>query len=41
MERTLAGMEASRARGRVGGRLKGLTEKPKELASLAATLYQS
>lgn len=41
MERTLAGMEAARARGRVGGRPKGLTKKSKELASLAATLYQS
>ncbi|SEJ60842.1 Site-specific DNA recombinase [Dyadobacter sp. SG02] len=41
MERTLAGMEAARARGRVGGRPKGLTSKSKVLASLAATLYQS
>lgn len=41
MERTLAGMEAARARGRVGGRPKGLTKKSKEMASLAATLYQS
>lgn len=41
MERTLAGMEAARARGRVGGRSKGLTKKSKELAGLAATLYQS
>ncbi|WP_159478135.1 recombinase family protein [Dyadobacter sp. 3J3] len=41
MERTLAGMEAARARGRVGGRPKGLTKRSKELASLAATLYQS
>ena len=41
MERTLAGMEAARARGRVGGRPKGLTKKSKELAGLAATLYQS
>lgn len=41
MERTLAGMEAARARGRVGGRPKGLTKKSRELASLAATLYQS
>ncbi len=41
MERTLAGMEAARARGRVGGRPKGLTKKSKELASLAATLYLS
>jgi DNA invertase Pin-like site-specific DNA recombinase len=41
MERTLAGMEAARARGRVGGRPKGLTEKAKNLAGLAATLYQS
>ena len=41
LERTLAGMEAARVRGRVGGRPKGLTEKSKQLASLAATLYQS
>ena len=41
MERTLAGMEAARDRGRVGGRPKGLTKKSKELAGLAATLYQS
>jgi len=41
MERTLAGMEAARARGRVGGRPKGLTKKSKELASLAANLYLS
>ena len=41
MERTLAGMEAARARGRVGGRPRGLTKKSKELASLAATLYRS
>lgn len=40
MERTLPRMEA-RARGRVGGRPKGLTKKSKELARLAATLYQS
>ena len=41
MERTLAGIEAARARGRVGGRPKGLTKKSRDLASLAATLYQS
>lgn len=41
MERTLAGMEAARDRGRVGGRPKGLAKKSKELSSLAATLYQS
>ncbi|PSL18060.1 recombinase family protein [Dyadobacter jiangsuensis] len=41
MERTIAGLEAARARGRVGGRPKGLTKKSKELASLAAILYQS
>lgn len=41
MERTLAGLEAARARGRVGGRPKGLTTKAKVLAGLAATLYQS
>lgn len=37
MERTLAGMEAARARGRVGGRPRGLTKRSKEVASLAAT----
>jgi len=37
MERTLAGMEAARARGRVGSRPKVLTKKSKELARLAAT----
>jgi DNA invertase Pin-like site-specific DNA recombinase len=41
MERTLAGMEAARARGRIGGRPKGLTKRSKELACLAATLYNS
>jgi len=41
MERTLAGMEAARARGRVGGRPKGLTKKSKDQARLAATLYVS
>lgn len=41
MERTLAGMEAARARGLVGGRPKGLTIKSQEIASLAATLYNS
>lgn len=41
MEHTLAGMEAARARGRVGGTPKGLTKKSKELVGLAATLYQS
>lgn len=37
----MAGLETARARGRIGGRPKGLTEKSKKLASLAATLYQS
>lgn len=32
IERTLAGIEAARARGRVGGRPNGLTKKSKELA---------
>lgn len=41
MERTLAGMEAARARGRVGGRPKGLTKRSKELARLASVLYLS
>ncbi|GGC06522.1 hypothetical protein GCM10011325_36710 [Dyadobacter sediminis] len=41
MERTLAGMEAARARERVCGRPKGLTQKYKDLARLAATLYLS
>ncbi|MCF2520077.1 recombinase family protein [Dyadobacter sp. CY351] len=39
MERTLAGMEAARARGRVVGRPNDLTKKAKEIAGLAATLY--
>ena len=41
MERTLAEMEATRARGRVGGRPKGLTKKSKNLAGLAESLYLS
>ncbi|PSL30079.1 recombinase family protein [Dyadobacter jiangsuensis] len=41
MERNLNNMEARRARGRVGGRPKGLTTKSKELARVAATLYKS
>ncbi|MBE9461896.1 recombinase family protein [Dyadobacter subterraneus] len=41
MKRPVAGMEAARARGKVGGRPKGLTKKSKELAGLAATLYLS
>lgn len=40
-ERTRAGLTAARARGRVGGRPKGLSERAKRVASTAATLYQS
>ena len=39
VERTLAGMGAAQAGGRVWGRPKGLTKKSKEPASLAATMY--
>jgi len=40
-ERTLAGLEAARAAGRVGGRPKGLTESAKVKADAAAYMYKS
>jgi len=40
-ERTRAGLTAARARGRVGGRPKGLSERSKRVATTAAALYQS
>jgi DNA invertase Pin-like site-specific DNA recombinase len=39
-ERTQAGLEAARARGRKGGRPKGLSKKAKATAMAAETLYQ-
>lgn len=39
-ERTKAGLEAARARGRKGGRPKGLTKEAKDKAMLAETLYK-
>lgn len=38
-ERTLAGLEAARARGRKGGRPKGLSKKAKDKAMISETLY--
>jgi DNA invertase Pin-like site-specific DNA recombinase len=38
-ERTIAGLEAARARGRVGGRKKGLSEEAEKKAIMAETLY--
>jgi len=40
-ERTHAGLASAKARGRQGGRPKGLTEKAKKTAALAETLYKS
>ena len=40
-ERTKAGLTAARARGRIGGRPKGLSDRAKSVASTAAALYQS
>ncbi|WP_207535567.1 recombinase family protein [Desertivirga arenae] len=40
-ERTKAGLASAKARGRVGGRPKGLTEDAKKLAATAATLYNT
>jgi len=40
-ERTYAGLEAARARGRIGGRRSGLSEKSKQLAKAATILYQA
>ena len=38
-ERTKAGLESARARGRVGGRPKGLTKDAKDKAIIAASFY--
>jgi DNA invertase Pin-like site-specific DNA recombinase len=40
-ERTKAGLASARARGKVGGRPKGLTENAKKVAMTAATLYNA
>lgn len=39
-ERTQAGLKAARARGRKGGRPRGLSEKAKSTAAAAETLYR-
>ena len=39
-ERTFAGLASARARGRVGGRPKGLSEKAQHTAIIAAKLYE-
>lgn len=39
-ERTLAGLAAARARGRIGGRKPGLSPEAERTAIVAATLYQ-
>ena len=39
-ERTRAGLEAARARGRKGGRPKGLSKEAKEKAMMAEILYE-
>jgi DNA invertase Pin-like site-specific DNA recombinase len=39
-ERTQAGLSSARARGRLGGRPKGLSEKAAETAMVAETLYK-
>lgn len=41
IERTNAGLKSARARGRNGGRPKGLTEKYKEIAPLVKDSYES
>ena len=38
-ERTMAGLKSARARGRMGGRPKGLSEKAKKTACTAEALY--
>ena len=38
-ERTMAGLKSARARGRMGGRPKGLSEKAKKAACTAEALY--
>jgi DNA invertase Pin-like site-specific DNA recombinase len=40
-ERTKAGLTAARARGRLGGRPKGLSDEAKRIALAAETLYKS
>ncbi len=40
-ERTLAGLAAARARGRIGGRRFGLSDKAKQTAKTAKVLYDS
>ncbi|MBC8034879.1 MAG: recombinase family protein [Chitinophagaceae bacterium] len=40
-ERTKAGLASARARGKIGGRPKGLSEKAQKIASTAATLYNA
>ncbi len=40
VERTKAGLQAARERGRIGGRKKGLSEKAKKKALAAAKLYK-
>lgn len=39
-ERTMAGLASARARGRLGGRRKGLSEKAKKTALIAEALYK-
>lgn len=41
IERTNAGLKSARARGKVGGRKEGLTEKFKKIAPLVKTSYDS
>lgn len=40
-ERTKAGLAAARARGRTGGRPKGLSKEAKAIAKMAASLYKA
>ncbi len=40
-ERTYAGLASARARGRVGGRQKGLSEEAERTAIVAETLYRA
>lgn len=39
-ERTMAGLESARKRGRIGGRPKGLSKKAERLAIIAESLYK-
>lgn len=41
VERVNAGLKSARARGRIGGRPKGLSEKSKNTANIAAVLYKT